>query len=159
MLSKVLSVVKSKAALVVLGTALVGGGTAAVAAAMSHQNSLTGAHAGATVKTDATREADGNHAHTVSIEGVLKGYNAGAGTISVQVKHGKSTTTVLVNAKTRINGEHVSSLADLAKNIGHKVEVQADNQGNGTLVAWEVTVEDAAGGSSNKGHGDSDNDE
>lgn len=150
MLSKILSVVQSKAALAVLGVALVGGGgTAAAYAATGHQLPLMGTHAEATAKPDTTHESGDKHAHTVSIEGVLKGYSGG--TISVQSKDGK-TTKIAVNSKTRINGDHVSTLADLAKNIGHKVEVQADKQSNGALVAWKVTVGGADSDTSGKGN-------
>ena len=137
MLAKVLTVVKSKAALAVLGVALVGGGTVAAFAATGHQVPFTGNHADAAAKPDTAHNAHNKHGHTVSIEGVLKSYNAGA--ISVQSKDGTSTT-ITVNADTRINGDHVSALGDLAKNIGNKVEVQAEKQSNGKLVAWKVTV-------------------
>lgn len=180
MLSKVLAVVKTKAALAVLGVALVGGGGTAAYAATGHQLPLIGTHASATEKPDATHEAD-NHAHTVSIEGVLKAYNAGAATISVQTEGSKpdatekpestdtpkstktpetlTTMTITVNAKTRVNGDQATTLADLAKNIGHKVQVQADKQSDGSLVAWKVTLQGADGqtGSTNgdgKGNGD-----
>ncbi len=152
MLSKVLSVVKSKAAIAVLGVALVGGGTVAAIAATGHQLPLTGTHADATAKPDATHDAGKNHGHTVSIEGVLKSYSNGS--ISVQAKDGKSTT-IVVNGDTRVNGDRVSKLSDLSKNIGHKVEVQADKQSNGTLVAWKVTVEGATGDASSHGDGSS----
>lgn len=157
MLSKVLTVVKSKAALVALGVVLVGGGAVAAYAATNQQNASTGTHANATGKSNATgkpgttHDASGKHDHTVSIEGVLKSYNAGAGTISVQSQDGESATTVVVNAETRINGDAASALADLAKTIGHRVQVKADKQDNGTLVAWKVTVQgttaDASGDS------------
>jgi hypothetical protein len=76
----------------------------------------------------------------VAIEGVLQAYDAGAGTISVQ-EHGKtSTTTISVNDQTAVNGDRASSLTDLAKNLNHNVEVQADKQDDGTLLAWKVTV-------------------
>lgn len=205
MLSKVLAVVQSKAALAVLGVVLVGGGsTAAAYAATGHQLPLIGNQAAATEKPEATHDASGNHAHTVSIEGVLKGYDSGAGTITVSAnamhsddskpeatEHpdatahpdatekpeatahpeatekpdaSKTTTattvTVTVNAKTTINGENVSALADLGKNIGHRVQVQADKQSDGSLVAWKVTVQGADGqdGSGQSGSGQSGDD-
>lgn len=149
MLSKVLTVVKSKAALAVLGVVLVGGGAAAAYAATGHQVPLTSNQGNASAKSgdngkpDATHNTHNNHGHTVSIEGVLKGYNAGAATISVESRDGNSTTTITVNAGTRINGDQASALADLARNIGHRIEVQADKQSNGKIVAWKVTVQGA----------------
>ena len=187
MLSKALAVVHSKVALAVLGVVLVGGGgTAAAYAATNHQLPFTNTHAEATEKPDATHAAGDNHAHTVSIEGVLKAYDAGAATITVTgtahsedskpeatekpdatktaeatekpdaTKTTTSTMTITVNAKTSINGDHASTLADLAKNIGHKVQVQADKQSNGSLVAWKVTVQgaDSQSGDDGKGSGD-----
>lgn len=190
MLSKVLAVVQSKAALAVLGVVLVGGGGSAVAfAATGHQLPLIGSNASATAKPDATHEAGDNHAHTVSIEGVLKAYSAGTITVSATNVHSddgkpeatekpeptakpeatekpeatKTTTTttmtITVNDKTRVNGENASKLADLSKNIGHKVQVQADKQSDGSLVAWKVTLQGADGhsgddSSDGKGSGD-----
>lgn len=149
MLSNVLSVVKSKAALAVLGVALVGGGATAAYAATGHQLPVTGTHADATAKPDTSHDAGKNHGHTVSIEGVLKSYSGGK--INVQTKDGKSTT-VVVNGNTRIEGDRASTLSALSKNIGHKVEVQADKQSNDTLVAWKVTVEGATGDASSHGN-------
>jgi hypothetical protein len=58
------------------------------------------------------------------------------------VEHGdKSATTIHVNSKTEVNGEHASSLKDLSKNIGQKVQVQATRQSGGTLLAWKITIE------------------
>lgn len=188
MLSKVLAVVQSKVALAAIGVALVGGGgTAAAYVATGHQLPLLGTHATATEKPDATHEADDNHAHTLSIEGVLKSYNGSTITVlsadgakpeatekpdathaaaatekpeatdtthAAEATKTPTTVTITVNAKTRINGDHASTLADLAKNIGHKVEVQADKQSNGSLVAWKVTVSGAdsqSGDTSGKG--------
>jgi hypothetical protein len=55
-----------------------------------------------------------------------------------------SPCTITVNTTTTVNGEHASALADLANAIGHKVQVQADKQGN-SWVASKVTLEGAAG--------------
>lgn len=49
--------------------------------------------------------------------------------------------TVTVDSKTKVNGEHATSLADLTAAIGHKVEVQAEKQSDGTFLARKVTVE------------------
>jgi len=180
MLSKVLAVVQSKAALAVLGVVLVGGGGSAVAfAATGHQLPFMGSQATATAKPDATHEANGNHAHTVSIEGVLKSYSGGTITVSASNVHsddGKpeatekpdatekpeatrttttTTMTITVNDKTNVNGENASKLADLSKNIGHRVQVQADKQSDGSLVAWKVTVQGADGqGGNNSSNND-----
>ncbi len=194
MLSKVLSVVQSKAALAVLGVVLVGGGgTAAAYAATGHQLPLMGTQAQATEKPDATHTAD-NHAHTVSIEGVLKSSNgstitvlsygekpdttdaaqgtdaakgtevpdatkapeateAPEGTKAPEATKTPTTITITVNAQTRINGDGASTLADLAKNIGHRVQVQAEKQSDGSYVAWKVTVQGADSDGSHDGNG------
>ncbi len=157
MLSKVLAVVQSKAAIAVLGVALVGGGATAAYAATGHQLHLTGTHATATEQPAASHNTGDNHGHTVSIEGVLKSYSGGM--ISVQTKDGTSTK-VVVNGNTRINGDSASKLSDLSKDLDHKVEVQAEKQSNGTLVAWKVTIEGAdasshGNGSNNGNNGDS----
>lgn len=55
------------------------------------------------------------------------------------------TLTIAVNSATKVNGVQAMSLADLAKNIGHKVQVQATRERNGSLVAWKVTVEGETG--------------
>lgn len=146
MLTKALAVVKTKAALAVLGVVLVGGGGTAAYAATGHDLPIIGTHATAaeTETADADHNDDSNHAHTKAFEGVLKAYNSGASTISVLTDDSKTPTTITVNSKTKVNGEHANTLADLSKNIGHKVEVQADKQSNGSYVAWKVTVQGLA---------------
>jgi hypothetical protein len=69
---------------------------------------------------DSTPEAEGTHtsSHTTSA----------------------SAVSVSVTCDTRVNGEHASSLADLANAVGHKVQVQATKQGD-AWVATKVTVE------------------
>jgi hypothetical protein len=135
-------VVKSKAALAVVGVLVLGGATAVGLTATGHSTTQT-----ANQGSDAA-----SHAHTISVEGVLQGYNAGASTISV-VEHGDtSATTIDVNSKTEVNGEHASSLGDLSKVIGHKVQVQATSQSSGALLAWKITVE-AATDSNGQGQG------
>lgn len=141
MLSKVALLVKSKVALAALGVAVVGTGGTAALAATGHLPSLP-------AQSNATQSAhgdngDGNHGHTVSIEGTLKAYNAGAKTISVQAEDAKSATTIGVNNDTRVNGAQATKLSDLTANIGHKVQVQATKQSNGSLVAWKITVTSA----------------
>jgi uncharacterized protein DUF5666 len=142
MLTKLITLARGKVALAVLGVVLVGGGGAAIAFAATHS-----AHAGqdssSAPNDNNGKSADTNHGHTVSLEGVLKAYNAGAHSISVLEAGAKAATSVTVNASTRVNGEHASSLADLAKNIGHKVEVSATKQSDGSLLASKVTVQGA----------------
>jgi hypothetical protein len=62
------------------------------------------------------------------------------------VEHGDtSATTIDVSSHTEVNGEHASSLTDLSKEIGHKVEVQATRQSGGALLAWKITVAASTG--------------
>ncbi len=143
MLGKVLTLLQSKVALAVVGAVLVGGtGTAAAVAATTGHLPLGNGTGTAKETPDASTSQD-NHGHTVSIEGVLKGYDAGAKTISVLARGDKSATTVDVDDNTRVNGEQASKLSDLTKNIGHGVQVQATKQSNGSLLAWKVTVQGA----------------
>jgi hypothetical protein len=147
MVSKALLVVKSKVALAALGVVLVGGAGTAVAAAATgaHVPVLSGLIGHSSTKTHDTGSDASSHAHTISVEGVLTGFNAGANTISV-VEHGDTAaTTIDVNSHTEVNGEHASSLSDLSKVIGHKVQVQATKQSGGALLAWKITVEAATG--------------
>jgi hypothetical protein len=160
MLTKLAAIVQSKVALAVLGAALVGGtGTAAALAATSGHSPLglgTAQHTGSTEGTKAPHatEAADDHAHTISLEGVLKGYNASGKTISVQTKDATSPTTVSVNGSTEVNGEHANSLSDLSQNISHDVQVQATKQSNGSLLAWKITVQGAdTEGNGNDDHG------
>jgi len=138
-LSKVALLVKSKVALAALGVVLAGTGGTAALAATGHLPSLPS-------QSNATQSTHGNndnHGHTVSIEGTLKAYNAGAKTISVQAEDAKSATTIGVNNDTRVNGAQATTLSDLTANIGHKVQVQATKQSNGSLVAWKISVTSA----------------
>jgi hypothetical protein len=153
MLTKLITLARGKVALAVLGVVLVGGGSAAVAFAATH-SAPSGQHSSSASNDNNGKSADTNHGHTISLEGVLKAYNAGAHTISVLKTGATAATSVTVNAATRVNGEHASSLADLAKNIGHKVEVSATKQSNGSLLAWKVTVQgtDDQGGSASDDH-------
>jgi hypothetical protein len=150
MLGKALLVVKSKAALAILGVLVVGGAGTAVAVTATGGNipvlsALVGNAAHAASKTPKAGNHASSHAHTVSLEGVLKGYNATANTISVLGNGAASATTIDVNSSTEVNGEHATALADLKKAIGHKVQVQATKQSGGTLLAWKITVEASTG--------------
>lgn len=156
MTAKLLALVHSKIALAVIGVVLVGGSGAAVAAATHGQLNLASSSAAQATHTpghDSGNDAD-SHAHTVSIEGKLTAYDSNGKTISVQARDAKSATTIKVDANTRVNGEHASSLADLTNAIGHDVQVQADKQSDGSLLAWKVTVEGTdSGNNSGDNHG------
>jgi hypothetical protein len=145
MTAKLLALIHNKIALAALGVLLVGGSGAAVVAATHRQSPAT--HP----STEATHTPDnsGEHGHTVALEGTLTGYNASAKTISVKTKDATSPTTVGVDAHTEVNGEHASSLSDLAKAVGHDVQVQATKQRDGSLLAWKITVQGADGGQGN----------
>lgn len=156
MLDKVALLLKGKAALAVVGLIVAGGGGTAVAvAAQTHTGPFANTHTSSTSAGAAHNSGSSNnsHAHTVAIEGVLHAYDAGAGTISV-LEHGKtSTTTISVNDQTTVNGDQAKSLADLAKNLDHDVQVQADKQNDGTLLAWKVTVGGPANPNAGNGSG------
>ena len=143
MLDKVALLLKGKAALAVVGLIVAGGGGTAVAvAAQTHTGPFANTHTSSTPSGAAHNSGSSNniHAHTVAVVGVLHAYDADANTISV-LEHGKtSATTITVNDQTTVNGDQATSRADLAKNLNHNVEVQADKQDDGTLLAWKVTV-------------------
>jgi hypothetical protein len=148
MLGKALLVVKSKAALAILGVLVVGGGGTAVAVTATGGqvpvlSALVGHAPHAATHTPEAGTSASSHAHTVSLEGVLKGYDAGAHTISVLGNGATSATTIGVNSSTTVNGAHATTLGDLSKAIGKKVQVQATKQGDDTLLAWKITVEAA----------------
>src|SRR5215472_14492075 len=151
MLSKALLVVKSKAALAILGVLVVGGGGTAVAVTATGGqvpvlSTLVGnTHHTATKTPETSGSNASSHAHTVSLEGVLKGYDATANTVSVLGNGATSATTIDVNSNTSVNGVHVSTLGDLTNAVGHKVQVQATKQSDGSLLAWKITVEAATG--------------
>lgn len=154
-----LSLLKTKLAVSVLGAALVVGGGGAALAATHTGARQAGAQPASSLAT-ATRSAgshttgasQANQTH-VSIEGILttasvstSAATKGTGTIAVQ-EHGKSAATqVAVNANTRVHGWHAHSLADLAAAKGHRVQVQATKQKDGTLLAWKITVQGPAAG-------------
>lgn len=158
MTAKLLTLLHSKVALAVIGVLLVGGSGAAVVAANHGQNPSSQSSAEAT-HTPNAHAASGDHAHTVSINGKLTAYDASAKTISVKPSDGSSSTTISVDANTNVNGQHASSLADLTKAVGHDVQVQADKQSNGSLLAWKITVQgdDSDHGAGNGGNGNDGN--
>jgi len=222
MLAKLAALVQSKIALAAIGGALVVGGGAAAAAATGNLHipgvALESHHGDAT-----HTPGDGNHGHTIAINGTLKAYDAGGKTITVNgtksdecddnegqgddktptatktatagqcndddqgdandqddnktptasktpVAHETEgpeasktpektpttgTFTIAVNGDTKVNGR-ASTLADLTKAIGGKVQVQAQDDGKGNLTAWKVTVsgDDGSDGSGQGGdHG------
>ncbi|HEU4782308.1 MAG TPA: DUF5666 domain-containing protein [Ktedonobacterales bacterium] len=153
MLDKVALLLKGKAALAVVGLIVAGGGGTAVAvAAQTHTGPFANTHPSSTPAHN-SGSSNNIHAHTVAIEGVLTAYDANARTISV-LEHGKtSATTISVNDQTTVNGDRASSLADLAKNRDHNVEVQADKQDDGSLLAWKVTVGGPANPNAGNGSG------
>lgn len=128
-------------------------------------------------KNHDTKNSKGNtpkqHAETVAIQGTLTQYDATGGTIVVTGKaedndnHGKhdtdstngSTTsctltspfTITLGTKTKINGQ-AKTANDLTNDIGHKVEVRAQEGTNCALTATKVTVAAATGQSNNKSH-------
>ncbi|HEV2456922.1 MAG TPA: DUF5666 domain-containing protein [Ktedonobacterales bacterium] len=157
MLSKLSLLVKSKVALAAIGAVLVaGGGSAAVAAATGHLSVGGLPNAASTHAPDASSAA-GAHAHTVALEGTLKGYDSGAATISVLGINDTTATTICVDSKTEVSGEHATKLSDLTAAVGHKVQVQATKPSSGScaLLAWKVTVEaaDNSGGTGGSGSG------
>lgn len=143
MLTKLALLLKGKALAAALGVLLVSGGGAAVAVAAKTQ---TGPFAPAAASSMSTQngnhgsQANGNHAHTVAINGVLMSYNATAQSIGVQQNGETSTTTISVDDKTLVNGDQATSLADLTHSLKHRVQVQADKQSGDSLLAWKVTV-------------------
>jgi hypothetical protein len=54
---------------------------------------------------------------------------------------GTGTFTVVLNADTKVNGEHASNRGDLCQGIGHGVEIQATKASDGSLTAWKVTLQ------------------
>lgn len=157
MIARLLTLVQSKVALAALGVLLVGGSGAAVVTATHAELPFTRPQSASTAShtPDATK-SEGDHAHTVSLEGKLTAYGAAGKTISVQTKDSSSPTAVKVDSNTRVDGEHASSLSDLAHAIGHDVEVQATKQSNGSMLAWKITVQGVASGTGDDSHGSGD---
>lgn len=139
-----MSLLKTKLAVSALGAALIlGGGVAALAASHpgAQQAGAQPQRVAATSTRSAANPADQTH---VSIEGTLTTASAptkGTGTIAVQERGKTATTQVTINADTRVNGWHAHTLADLAAAKGHRVQVQATKQKDGSLLAWKITVQ------------------
>lgn len=138
MLGKAALLVKSKVAIAVLGVLVAGTGGAVALAATGHMPSLPALPNATQAANSHTN--DNNHAHTVAIEGTLKAYDSGAKTISVLANNATSATTISVDGQTLVNGARATQLSDLTANIGHKVQVQATKQSNGSLLAWKITI-------------------
>lgn len=175
------TIVKNKIALAALGTVLIGGGGTAVALAattghlgsiqtpgFAHSND-SGTQSDKSGDQGKSDSNNGDHPHTVSIEGVLasiKSCPTNSTRITVtkaseSAEHdakdtdkddtnpgathrpGTETLTITVNSKTRIVGNKADALADLCHAVGHRVQVQADKAANGALTAWKVTLQGA----------------
>lgn len=156
MLSKLAIVLKGKMAAAVIGLLVVGGsGTAVAVAAKTQTGPFANTHASvaATETAKDNGQSGTNHAHTVAIEGVLKAYNSTAKTIGVQKNGETSTTTISVNDQTTVNGAQATSLTELTKSLNHTVQVQADRQSDGSLLAWKITVGGEANPNAGNGSG------
>jgi hypothetical protein len=151
MLSKLTLLLKSKVAIAVVSTVLVGG-TGAVALAATHgQITLPGA-ATSTHDAQATHTpnpaSNGSHAHTVAIEGTLVACSGSASSsggtqvICVQDAQGH-VHSVTVTSKTSIVGDQTLVGKSWSALLGRRVQVQATEQSDGSLVAWKVTIEGA----------------
>ncbi len=141
MLGRAAFLVKSKVAIAVLGVLVAGTGGTAALAATGHLPSLpSGVNAAQSTNDHGNSSSRG---HTIGVEGVLKSYDAGAKTISVQAQNETTATAITVNVQTRVNGVNATQLSDLSANVGHKVQVQAEKQSDGSLLAWKITVEGA----------------
>ena len=160
--AKLAAVIQTKVGVAVLAAVLVAGGGGAVAMAATHGNlggvgsSLAGASATpGHGESRESNEGDTGNANRLSVEGALKAYAAAAGSapasISVTDQHA-TAYSIVVNANTKVNGTHASSLNDLKNAVGHKVQVQATKQ-SGKWVASKVTVEEASDGQGD-GQGD-----
>lgn len=159
MLTKVAALIQSKVALAALGVVLVGGSGTAVAVAVNnnHASSTQSSASSSSDNAHATASQTPNsHAHTVSVVGFLKAYDASAQTISVLPDRATTPTTIAVDANTTVNGANATSLSDLTANVGHKVEVSATKASSGSLLAWKITVTgDTQSGANGKGSGSS----
>lgn len=138
MLKQLALLVQNKIALAAIGTALVAGGGAATVAVVHNNNAASQSQA---AHATATAANAGDHAHSIAVEGTLKAYDASGKTVTVQPKDDSAAMTIAVNADTKVNGMHASSLADLTKAVGSNVQVQATKQSDGSLLAWKITVQ------------------
>jgi hypothetical protein len=152
MLKQLALLAQNKIALAAIGTVLVAGAGAAVAVA----NNRTGQSPAAAHSNASANGSD--HAHTISVEGTLKAYDASGKTITVQPKgDGAKAMTITVNSQTEVNGAHANTLADLTHHVGDDVQVQATKQSNGSLLAWKITVQGSSQGTGDDGSSDGQN--
>ncbi len=164
MLDKLALLLKGKAAAGVVALVLAGtGGTAVAVAAQTHTGPFANTHASSGSAAASNSHGNGqgpsanSHAHTIAIEGVLTAYDADAKTIGVQKTGDTATTTIAVNDQTTVNGDQATVLADLTKSLKHKVQVQADQQSDNSLLAWKITVGGPANPNANNGDGNGGN--
>jgi hypothetical protein len=151
MLSKLPLLLKSKVAIAVVGAVLVGGTGAVALAATQGKITLPGAATsahGAEATHTPNPASSGSHAHTVSIEGTLvacsgsASSSGGAQVICVQDAQGH-VHAVTITSHTTINGDQPLVGKPWSALLGRKVQVQATEQSDGSLVAWKVTIEGA----------------
>lgn len=169
MLGKIALLLHGKAATVALGALVVtGAGTAVTVATVNGQipalahifssepisddgaHHHTDASTGATQPTEtatpetptATETPDTSKSEDHTVSGKLVSYDAQSGTMTINSDNARGMVTVFVNAETRVVGDHVSSLADLANALNHQVEVSTTVQSDGSLLAVKVAVGD-----------------
>jgi hypothetical protein len=167
MLAKVLTVVKSKVALAVLGVILVGGGGGAVAAAASsgHLQGL-GLQLGVS-RGDSTHGKSDNRGHA---EGMLTACDATAGTITVTDAGGTASVFTVTSTTTFVGDIHGNNkggstgasnptftLTDLCALVNKvKVQVQATASTSGSTTTYDATKVTVEGqGTSGDGSSDS----
>jgi hypothetical protein len=164
MWSKLALLLQSKLTVALVGTMVIGGGGAAVTVAAATGNlpvlsdgpRLVGEAASlptATVSAPKTTPADSvapappvaptttatPEAVTTHVAGLLVAFDPASGTISVQQADG-STVTLAVGPTTHVDGDQAHSLADLANVLQARVEVEATQQGDGSLLAQTIAV-------------------
>lgn len=162
MLGKLALLLQGKLTAVALGALVVTGAGTAVTVAATHGklpvlSQLTSSDATPTNTVEPT-ETDSPETPTVTttpdpspsedhtVAGVLVSYDAQAGAVTVNSDNAKGLVTVYVNADTKVVGDHVSSLADLANALNHRVEVSTTVQSDGSLLAVKVAVGDEGSG-------------
>ena len=145
MLAKLVTLVKSKTAIAVLGVVLVGGsgGAVAMAATTGHLSTL-GINlnmSDSQTKTPESTESPDSHGHTTSVVGLLTACNTTAtpNTISVKDKAGKSWTFVITTGAngTRFNGD---------------TETASTTKGDNSANAGGASTGDHTGGASTSAH-------
>lgn len=110
--------------------------------ASASASSVTPGSASVLPEDASSSSEDQSHSSTPEAEGTHT---------SSQPAASQSPVSIEITCDTKVNGDHASSLADLAGAVGHKVQVQASQQ-NGAWVASKVTVESASSDSSGDSH-------